>query len=193
MRLAVSSYSFRNYLKESGCDHFELCRLAKEMGFEGIEFVALDEGDFCCEDPLAAAAALRDYCKEIGLFIVAYAVGDGTHGLCHCGQQCGRGGFGIAEAGTAHEGIDNVACRDTGNVADSGKTAGENVGHTLHADLQIVAGGSGGYRQNAAVFVAKGEFGFGAAAVNAQKSVHMDTSRKDSRLISVVGNRILQG
>ena len=75
MRLAVSSYSFRNDLKESGCDHFELCRLAKEMGFEGIEFVALDEGDFCCEDPLATAAALRDYCREIGLFIVAYAVG----------------------------------------------------------------------------------------------------------------------
>ena len=75
MKLAVSSYSFRNYLIKTGCDHFELCRLAKEMGFEGIEFVALDEGEFCSEDPLATAAALKDYCKEIGLCIVAYAVG----------------------------------------------------------------------------------------------------------------------
>ena len=76
MKLGVSSYSFNSYIEKHGCDYAEICRLAKEMGFEGIEFVALDEGKFQVnEDPLECAEAIRACCEKEGLSIIAYTVG----------------------------------------------------------------------------------------------------------------------
>lgn len=76
MKIGVSSYSFRKYILETHCDYFKICDLAKEMGFDGIEFIELDNKEFgITSDPLATAAELRRYCKELGLEIIAYTVG----------------------------------------------------------------------------------------------------------------------
>ncbi len=70
MKLGVSSYSFEKYRKETGCDYFEIARLAKEIGFEAIEFFKLE-----VSDPVATAHELRKYCASIGLEIAAHTVG----------------------------------------------------------------------------------------------------------------------
>lgn len=70
MKIGVSSYSFRKYQKETGCSNLDLCDKAKELGFDGIEFI-----DLKCEDPIAEAKAIRTHCEEIGLPIIAYTVG----------------------------------------------------------------------------------------------------------------------
>ena len=70
MKIGVSSYSFRKYQKEMGCSNLDLCDKAKDLGFDGIEFI-----DLKCENPIAEAKALRIHCEEIGLPIIAYTVG----------------------------------------------------------------------------------------------------------------------
>ena len=42
MKIGVSTYSFEKYVVQNKCDYFKLCDLAKELGFEGIEFIHLD-------------------------------------------------------------------------------------------------------------------------------------------------------
>ncbi len=70
MKTCVSSYSFSKFMKQTGCDLFTVADKAKELGFEGIEFIELDG-----EDKLALAKALRAHCEKIGLPIVAYTLG----------------------------------------------------------------------------------------------------------------------
>lgn len=70
MNIGVSSYSFRKYQKATGCSYIDLCDKAKELGFDGIEFI-----DLRTEDDLAEAARIRAHCEEIGLPIIAYTVG----------------------------------------------------------------------------------------------------------------------
>ena len=70
MKLGVSSYSFRKYQKATGCSNVDLCDKAKELGFDGIEFI-----DLKADDVLSEAEAIRAHCKEIGLPIVAYTIG----------------------------------------------------------------------------------------------------------------------
>ena len=70
MKLGVSSYSFSKHIKATGCDLVEVCRLAKEIGFEAIEFI-----NITTPDPLATARELREYCASIGLEIAAYTIG----------------------------------------------------------------------------------------------------------------------
>lgn len=74
MKFSVTAYSFLKYIKQTGCDHFKLCDLAKEMGFDGIEFVPLDNWNMT-DDCLTRAKELRSYCEKIGLEIVSYTVG----------------------------------------------------------------------------------------------------------------------
>ena len=62
MKLGVSSYSFAKHIKETGCDLKEVCRLAKEIGFEAIEFI-----NITTPDPIATAKELREYCASIDL------------------------------------------------------------------------------------------------------------------------------
>lgn len=69
MKIGVSSYSFRKYQRETGCFNIALCDKAKELGFDGIEFI-----DLKVEDPIAEAKAIRAHCEEIGLPIIAYTV-----------------------------------------------------------------------------------------------------------------------
>ncbi len=69
MKFSVSSYSFSAYRHKTKCGYKEICRLAKEMGYEGIEFTELEP----CT--LETAKEIRAICKELDLPIVAYAVG----------------------------------------------------------------------------------------------------------------------
>ena len=57
MKVGVSSYSFGRYRRATGASLFDVCRKAKEIGFDAIEFISLDG-----EDPLAQAAELRALC-----------------------------------------------------------------------------------------------------------------------------------
>lgn len=76
MKIGVSSYSFANYIKNEKCDYIKICDLAKEMGFDGIEFIPLEEKGYgITDDPKSCAAEIRKHCSEIGLEICAYTVG----------------------------------------------------------------------------------------------------------------------
>ena len=46
MKLGVSVYSFSSYKKKTGASYEEICRLAKEMGFDGIDFTDIIKS-FC--------------------------------------------------------------------------------------------------------------------------------------------------
>ncbi len=75
MKITVSSYSLSAYRRATGCDDFAICRMAKELGFDGIEFTELKPEDSGSQTQLEAAEKLRAYCAELALPIVAYAVG----------------------------------------------------------------------------------------------------------------------
>lgn len=74
MKIGVSSYSFAAYMAESGCDYLRICDLAKEIGFEGIEFIDLLP-EISGADELTTARQIREHCANIGLDIIAYTVG----------------------------------------------------------------------------------------------------------------------
>lgn len=74
MKFGVSSYSFSAYQKASGCDYFALCDLAKEIGFDGIEFIDLNPALAGVETEAQAAEKIREKCEALGLPIFAYTV-----------------------------------------------------------------------------------------------------------------------
>ncbi len=75
MKLGVSSYSFSRYLTDTKCGYFKICEIAKEIGFDGIEFINLNNKNWGIEvDETALAKELRTYCENIGLEISAYTV-----------------------------------------------------------------------------------------------------------------------
>ena len=75
MKIGVSSYSFSKYMRETGCNYFKICDIAKEIGFEGIEFIDLNLDVQPAESQIALAKEIRAYCDSIGLEIVAYTIG----------------------------------------------------------------------------------------------------------------------
>lgn len=76
MKLGVSSYSFRKYILNEKCDYIKICDLAKEMGFDGIEFTPLEDPNYgITTDPIKTAKEIREHCEKIGLEICAYTVG----------------------------------------------------------------------------------------------------------------------
>ena len=75
MKLGVSSYSFSQYMYKTGANYFEICDIAKRIGFEGIEFIDLKTEVQAAESVEALAKEIHDYCEKIGLTIVAYTVG----------------------------------------------------------------------------------------------------------------------
>jgi sugar phosphate isomerase/epimerase len=79
MKIGVSTYSFNQFVtlqlaEKKPVDYFMLCDKAKELGFEGIEFVGLDWHGLCT-DELETAKAIKEYCAKINLEIIAYTVG----------------------------------------------------------------------------------------------------------------------
>jgi len=76
MKIGVSSYSFAKYLTDTQCGYKKICDIAKEIGYDGIEFIGLvNEKWGITGDPIEIAKELREYCASIGLEIVAYTVG----------------------------------------------------------------------------------------------------------------------
>ncbi len=76
MKYGVSSYSFNRYIQQTKCDYFKICDLAKEMGFDGIEFIDLDNKSWgITTDPMKTAGEIREYCAKIGLEVIAYTIG----------------------------------------------------------------------------------------------------------------------
>ncbi len=76
MKIGVSSYSFRKYILAEKCDYIKICDIAKEMGFDGIEFTPLEDKSYgITDDPMKTAREIREHCEKIGLEIIAYTVG----------------------------------------------------------------------------------------------------------------------
>lgn len=75
MKLGVSSYSFARYMKDTGANYFDICNIAKEIGFDGIEFIDLSLDVQPAESILALAQSINAHCREIGLDVVAYTIG----------------------------------------------------------------------------------------------------------------------
>ena len=76
MKIGVSSYSFSKYLTETKCGYLKICDIAKEIGFDGIEFINLNNKNWGIEgDEIAIATEIKNYCEKIGLEIAAYTVG----------------------------------------------------------------------------------------------------------------------
>ena len=78
MKIGVSSYSFSKYMKETGCNYFKICDIAKEIGFDGIEFIELEHDAKSVEaagSQVAFAEQLREHCAKLGLEISAYTIG----------------------------------------------------------------------------------------------------------------------
>lgn len=77
MKISVTTYSFSKYITEKKpASYIEICDLAKEMGFDGIEFTDLynEKWGFTAE-PMVIAKQIREHCEKIGLTVCAYAVG----------------------------------------------------------------------------------------------------------------------
>jgi len=76
MKIGVSSYSFSKYIKEKKCSYTDICDIAKNLGYDGIEFVGLrNESWGFTADPFEMAREIKAHCEKIGLEIVAYTVG----------------------------------------------------------------------------------------------------------------------
>lgn len=75
LQLGVSSYSFAAHMRQTGEGYLAVCDRAKEMGFEGIEFIDLKPDFIDGKDVEAAADIIREHCAHIGLAIVAYTIG----------------------------------------------------------------------------------------------------------------------
>ena len=76
MKIGVSSYSFSKHLTATKCGYHAICDKAKEMGFDGIEFIGLVNEKWGIEgDPIEIAKDIRAYCEKIGLEIIAYTIG----------------------------------------------------------------------------------------------------------------------
>ena len=73
MKFSVSSYSFQRLLNSGKYTQLDLIGVAKEMGFDGIEFIDLMPTDGMSD--LEYAVVLRDAAEKAGIEIVAYTIG----------------------------------------------------------------------------------------------------------------------
>lgn len=160
MKIGVSSYSFSKYIDQTGCDYFAVCDKAKSLGFDGIEFIQL-EWKGLSSDNLDTAKRLREYCKKIGLEIVAYTVGanflaedinaemDRLRGCVDVAEALGVSlmrhdvSFGLPEGLTWWQAVDKVApyIREITQYAKSKgiRTCSENHGHIFQAPERVKA------------------------------------------------------
>ena len=64
MKIGVSSYSFAQYMGETKANYFQIIDLAKEMGFDAIEFIDLKLEVQPAESLAALAKDIRAYCEK---------------------------------------------------------------------------------------------------------------------------------
>lgn len=74
MKIGISSYSFWRYMAQTGASYTDICTLAKDMGYDGIEFLELTAMGQV-EDVEGLARQIRAHCEAIGLEVIAYTVG----------------------------------------------------------------------------------------------------------------------
>lgn len=73
MKFSVSSYSFQRLLNSGKYTQLDLIRVAKDMGFDGIEFTDLEPTDGMSVSEYAVK--LREAAEEAGIEIVNYTIG----------------------------------------------------------------------------------------------------------------------
>lgn len=74
MKIGVSSYSFSHYMRDTGANYCQIADLAKEIGFEGMDFTDLLLDVQPADSIEALAHIVRDHCDELGLPIASYTV-----------------------------------------------------------------------------------------------------------------------
>lgn len=76
MKTAVSSYSYQPLISKGEMTQLDAVRMAKEMGFDGIEFTDLRPVKSpTLEEQLAYAGEIRAEAERVGIELVAYLVG----------------------------------------------------------------------------------------------------------------------
>ena len=76
MKIGVSTYSFAHYITQTGCDYFKVLDIAREIGFDGVDFINLNNEQWgIVGDEIEMAKELRAYCEKLGLEVAAYTVG----------------------------------------------------------------------------------------------------------------------
>lgn len=73
MKYSVSSYSYHQLRSSGAYTEFELIALAKEMGFDGIEFAEINPPEG--KDKAVYAAELKAEADKVGIEIVCYSIG----------------------------------------------------------------------------------------------------------------------
>lgn len=73
MKYSVSSYSYSQLRANGAYTEIELIALAKEMGFDGIEFAEIHTPEG--KDKLAYAAELKAEAERVGIEIACYCIG----------------------------------------------------------------------------------------------------------------------
>jgi len=72
MKIAVSSYSFSQAMRDGRMNILDVIPKAKELGYDGVEIVRGDQSD---REMRALAAVLKVQSEEAGIPIIAYMVG----------------------------------------------------------------------------------------------------------------------
>lgn len=73
MKISVSSYSFQRMLENGQINQLECIAKAKELGFEGIEFVGIRPHDGSSQEEYAEK--LKNECARLGMTITNYTFG----------------------------------------------------------------------------------------------------------------------
>lgn len=73
MKFSVSTYSLSGLVGENGVTEKDLIKIAKEIGFEGIEFAEINPPEN--KDKKEYAKELNEECKRVGIIPVQYSIG----------------------------------------------------------------------------------------------------------------------
>lgn len=74
-KIGVSSYSFAKHLRSTRAGYGEVLRIAKEIGFDGVEFIDLDQASWGEEgNESEIAKRVREEADRLGLEIPAYTI-----------------------------------------------------------------------------------------------------------------------
>lgn len=73
MKISVTSYSFQQYLNAGKIDHLGMIDKAKEIGIEGMEYIALPGETF--EERCELAHKIREKADSVGMPIISHTVG----------------------------------------------------------------------------------------------------------------------
>ena len=75
MKIGIGSYSYLKYMNNTDADYIAICDIAKNTGFDGIEFTELDLKVHPAINQKVLAENIRRHCEKNNLSIFAYTVG----------------------------------------------------------------------------------------------------------------------